>query len=109
MYRSIYNLVENAIKYNREYGSVRVDIQEDNQSVTVLIHDSGYGIPIEKWDKIFESFYRIDKSRSRKMGGAGLGLALVKVIALLHHGKVKVIDSNKNGTIIALSFRKLFV
>ena len=106
VYRAIYNLVENAIKYNRHEGNVSVDVNEENQFVTVLIHDCGYGIAVEKWNKIFESFYRIDKSRSRKMGGAGLGLALVKDIAKLHDGNVEVINSNQNGTTIALTLRK---
>lgn len=103
VYRAIYNLVENAIKYNKEGGEVSVSIEDDGQFSKVIISDTGPGIAKEDWEKIFEPFFRVDKSRSRMMGGAGLGLALVKEIAIQHGGDVKVIDSSEKGTKIELS------
>lgn len=107
VYRAIYNLIENAIKYNRENGEVSVTILEDNEFVKVIISDTGPGIAKEDWEKIFEPFFRVDKSRSRSMGGAGLGLALVKEIATQHNGNVKVIESSEKGTKIELSLHKV--
>ena len=106
VYRAIYNLVENAIKYNNPGGKVTVSIKEDNEYANVIIRDNGPGIAQEDWQHIFEPFFRIDKSRSRDMGGAGLGLALVKEIARQHGGDVYVIQSSKNGTEIALKLRR---
>lgn len=106
VYRAIYNLIENAIKYNKEDGKVSVDITEDENFAKVIITDTGSGIAKEDWDKIFEPFFRIDKSRSRSMGGAGLGLALVKEIAVRHGGDVKVIESSNKGSSIELSLSK---
>ena len=106
VYRAIYNLIENAIKYNKEGGTVSVAIAEDESFAKVIITDTGSGIAKEDWDKIFEPFFRIDKSRSRSMGGAGLGLALVKEIAVRHGGDVKVIESSNKGSSIELSLSK---
>lgn len=106
IYRAIYNLVENAIKYNKEGGEVSVSIEDDEQFSKVIISDTGPGIAKEDWEKIFEPFFRVDKSRSRMMGGAGLGLALVKEIAVQHGGDVRVADSSDNGTTIELSLYK---
>ena len=106
VYRAIYNLIENAIKYNKEYGKVSVAITEDENFAKVIITDTGSGIAKEDWDKIFEPFFRVDKSRSRSMGGAGLGLALVKEIAVRHGGDVKVIESSNRGSSIELSLSK---
>ena len=106
VYRAIYNLIENAIKYNKENGKVSVAITEDENFAKVIITDTGSGIAKEDWDKIFEPFFRIDKSRSRSMGGAGLGLALVKEIAVRHGGDVKVIESSNKGSSIELSLSK---
>lgn len=106
IYRAIYNLVENAIKYNKEGGEVSVSIEDDEQFSKVIISDTGPGIAKEDWEKIFEPFFRVDKSRSRMMGGAGLGLALVKEIAVQHGGDVIVADSSDNGTTIELSLYK---
>ena len=106
VYRAIYNLVENAIKYNKEGGEVSVSIEDDGQFSKVIISDTGPGIAKEDWEKIFEPFFRVDKSRSRMMGGAGLGLALVKEIAVQHGGDVRVADSTDNGTTIELSLYK---
>ena len=106
VYRAIYNLIENAIKYNKEGGTVSVAIAEDDSFAKVIITDTGSGIAKEDWDKIFEPFFRVDKSRSRSMGGAGLGLALVKEIAVRHGGDVKVIESSNKGSSIELSLSK---
>lgn len=106
VYRAIYNLIENAIKYNKEGGTVSVAIAEDYSFAKVIITDTGSGIAKEDWDKIFEPFFRVDKSRSRSMGGAGLGLALVKEIAVRHGGDVKVVESSDRGSSIELSLSK---
>ena len=114
LYRAVYNLVENAIKYNHPGGKVMVNIQQKksllNAAVSpvpadcalVEVSDTGIGISPEYQEKIFTPFFRVDKSRSRAMGGAGLGLALVNEIARQHGGEVKVLKSNKNGSTIAL-------
>ena len=102
LYRSVYNLVENAIKYNRPNGSVTVSVKEKNGQAMILVKDTGIGISPENQKKIFDPFFRVDKSRSRAMGGAGLGLALVDSIAREHGGSVKVLESNEKGSIIAL-------
>lgn len=106
VYRAVYNLIENAIKYNKEGGKVSVSVKENNEFAKVIISDTGPGISKDDWEKIFEPFFRVDKSRSRSMGGAGLGLALVKEIAIQHGGDVQVTDSSENGTIIELSLHK---
>ena len=102
LYRAFYNLVENAIKYNRPNGSVTVSVKEKNGQAMILVKDTGIGISPENQKKIFDPFFRVDKSRSRAMGGAGLGLALVDSIAREHGGSVKVLESNEKGSIIAL-------
>lgn len=102
LYRAVYNLVENAIKYNRPNGSVTVSVKEKNGQAMILVKDTGIGISPENQKKIFDPFFRVDKSRSRAMGGAGLGLALVDSIAREHGGSVKVLKSNEKGSIIAL-------
>lgn len=114
LYRAVYNLVENAIKYNHPGGKVMVNIQQKksllNAAVSpapadcalVEVSDTGIGISPEYQEKIFTPFFRVDKSRSRAMGGAGLGLALVNEIARQHGGEVKVLKSDKNGSTIAL-------
>ena len=106
VYRAIYNLIENAIKYNKNDGKVSIAITEDEDFAKVIITDTGSGIAKEDWDKIFEPFFRVDKSRSRSMGGAGLGLALVKEIAVRHGGDVKVVESSNRGSSIELSLSK---
>ena len=106
VYRAIYNLIENAIKYNKNDGKVSIAITEDEDFAKVIITDTGSGIAKEDWDKIFEPFFRVDKSRSRSMGGAGLGLALVKEIAVRHGGDVNVIESSNKGSSIELSLSK---
>ena len=101
LYRAVYNLVENAIKYNRPDGTVTVTIRPENNRALILVQDTGIGISPENQEKIFHPFFRVDKSRSRAMGGAGLGLALVDAIAREHDGQVKVQKSNDQGSLIA--------
>ena len=102
LYRAVYNLVENAIKYNRPHGSVSVSVKQENGQAMVLVTDTGMGISPENQKKIFDPFFRVDKSRSRAMGGAGLGLALVDSIAKEHRGTVKVLESSSAGSTIVL-------
>ena len=114
LYRAVYNLVENAIKYNHPGGKVTVNIQQKKSLLNAAVYpapadcafievsDTGIGISPEYQEKIFTPFFRVDKSRSRAMGGAGLGLALVNEIARQHGGEVKVLKSDKNGSTIAL-------
>ena len=102
LYRAVYNLVENAIKYNRPHGSVSVSVKQENGQAMVLVTDTGIGISPENQKKIFDPFSRVDKSRSRAMGGAGLGLALVDSIAKEHRGTVKVLESSSAGSTIVL-------
>ena len=98
IYRLLFNLVENGIKYNRPGGSVTVSIHQEEAMAVLHVSDTGMGIPPEYRDSVFQPFFRIDKSRSRKMGGVGLGLALVREIAVLHGGSVAVESSSDCGT-----------
>ncbi len=102
LYRAVYNLVENAIKYNRPGGSVTVRTYTEGGRAVLRVRDTGIGIGREHWETIFDPFVRVDKSRSRAMGGAGLGLALVREIAGEHGGSVRVADSSDAGTEIVL-------
>lgn len=103
LYRAVYNLVENAIKYNRPGGTVTLEIRTQQDTAALAVIDTGIGISAENREKIFDPFFRVDKSRSRAMGGAGLGLALVRDIAQLHGGSVCVLESSGSGTVIVLS------
>ncbi len=94
----ISNLVENAIKYNKEHGWVRVKLDADHQYFSVEVADSGIGIPAESIDDIYERFYRVDKSRSREIGGTGLGLAITRSAILMHRGTIKVESIEGEGT-----------
>ena len=94
----ISNLVENAIKYNKEHGWVRVKLDADHQYFSVEVADSGIGIPAESIDHIYERFYRVDKSRSREIGGTGLGLAITRSAILMHRGMIKVESIEGEGT-----------
>ena len=103
IYRAVYNLVENAIKYNRPNGTVTVGIKTENDSAVLYVKDTGTGIQPENWENIFAPFVREDKSRSRAMGGAGLGLALVRDIAGQHGGSVRIAQSSETGTEVVLT------
>ena len=102
IYRLIFNLTENAVKYNRQGGSVRVSVTQDPEKLLLRVSDTGCGIPEEYQRSIFQPFFRVDKSRSREYGGAGLGLSLVWEIADLHGGFVWVEESSDKGTTIAV-------
>ena len=103
IYRLVFNLIENAVKYNRRGGSVSVSVHKENNVVVVRVSDTGCGIPEEYRESIFQPFFRVDKSRSRKMGGVGLGLALVHEIAVLHGGSVRAEPENKVGTVFIVT------
>ena len=94
----ITNLVENAVKYNRDHGKVRVTINADPYNFYISVEDTGVGIPQDSLDKIYERFYRVDKSRSREVGGTGLGLSITKSIILQHHGAIDVQSILGEGT-----------
>ncbi|MDE7287375.1 MAG: cell wall metabolism sensor histidine kinase WalK, partial [Lachnospiraceae bacterium] len=96
------NLVENAIKYNKEQGKVDVTLDADHQFFTVEVADTGIGIPGESLSQIFERFYRVDKSHSREIGGTGLGLAITKSAVLLHRGSIKAESVEGEGTVFTV-------
>ena len=99
IYRMLYNLVENAIKYNRTGGRVTVTARQKGKHVYLSVEDTGNGIPEELKDRVFEPFFRVDKSRSRELGGVGLGLALVREIVIVHDGNIAVKSNPSGGTI----------
>lgn len=98
LYRAVYNLVENAIKYNVKNGEVVVNWYQCGEQILIEVRDTGSGIADEYKKQVFEPFYRIDKSRSRQMGGAGLGLSLVDMIIKRHHGTIVIFDNEEQGT-----------
>ena len=98
----ITNLVENAIKYNREHGWVRVTLDADHQYFTLVVEDSGVGIPEDARDHIYERFYRVDKSRSREIGGTGLGLSITRTAVLMHRGFIDLEGKEGEGTIFTV-------
>lgn len=104
LYEVIYNLCDNAIKYNRTDGSVKVIVETDKDGVQLCVEDTGIGIPLEHQDKVFERFYRVDKSHSKKSGGTGLGLSIVKHAVLYHHGKISLESEIGKGTLITIHF-----
>ena len=102
IYRLLFNLTENAVKYNHHGGSVRVTVSQESEKLLIRVSDTGRGIPEEFQRSIFQPFFRVDKSRSREYGGAGLGLSLVWEIAELHGGSVRVTKSSDRGTTISV-------
>ena len=102
IYRLLFNLTENAVKYNRSGGSVRVCVTQEPEKLLIRVSDTGCGIPKAYQRSIFHPFFRVDKSRSREYGGAGLGLSLVWEIANLHGGSVWVEESSNKGTTITV-------
>lgn len=98
LYRVFYNLIQNSIRYNIEKGSIYISAKQNQHHTTVQICDTGIGISEENRQRIFEPFFRVDKSRSRLMGGAGLGLSIVKNIIEKHHGTIEISDSKPQGT-----------
>ena len=103
LYRVLFNLTENAIKYNRTGGSVELSVEQEHGQAAIRVRDTGPGIAEEYRDSIFQPFFRVDKSRSRAMGGVGLGLALVQEIVRLHGGTVRVEQSADTGTTILVT------
>lgn len=104
IYRLVYNLVENAIKYNRLDGTVTVSVTEENERTCIRVEDTGNGIPEELKGRVFDPFFRVDKSRSRALGGVGLGLALVHEIVRVHEGDVTIKDNTAGGTTFEVRF-----
>lgn len=100
--RLFFNITENAIKYGRNGGHVSIDVKKMYDKIIIKVADSGYGIAKNEWKSIFQPFYRLDSSRSKKVGGVGLGLALASEIASLHGGSIKVLDSSNSGTIMMI-------
>lgn len=106
IYELIYNLVDNAIRYNKEHGRVNVILKETNNKYVITIQDTGIGIAHEDQFRIFERFYRVDKSHSRLTGGTGLGLSIVKRVVLFHHGKITLLSRLGEGTTFTITFYK---
>lgn len=104
IYRLVYNLVENAIKYNHPLGQVTVTAYQRNKHVYLSVEDTGSGIPKELRERVFEPFFRVDKSRSRELGGVGLGLALVNEIVRVHDGSICIKSGKTGGTIFEVTF-----
>ena len=104
IYRLVYNLVENAIKYNHPLGQVTVTACQRNKHVYLSVEDTGSGIPKELRERVFEPFFRVDKSRSRKLGGVGLGLAFVREIVRVHDGSICIKSGKTGGTIFEVTF-----
>jgi len=100
------NLIDNAVKYTPELGEIGIEITDQNKDLLIEIYDTGIGIPKESLPRIFERFYRVDKTRSRKMGGTGLGLSIVKHIVIIHGGKIDVKSEEGNGSRFCISLPK---
>lgn len=104
LYEVVYNLCDNAIKYNNPGGSVKVNVAQKPGEVLLSVQDTGIGISPEHQDKVFERFYRVDKSHSKQSGGTGLGLSIVKHAVQYHHGKIAVESELNKGTTISVLF-----
>lgn len=104
IYRLVYNLVENAIKYNHPLGQVTVTAYQRNKHIYLSVEDTGSGIPKELRERVFEPFFRVDKSRSRELGGVGLGLAFVREIVRVHDGSICIKSGKTGGTIFEVTF-----
>lgn len=102
----IYNLCENAIKYNRENGSVDISVKENENNIVLKVKDTGIGIPQEHQERVFERFYRVDKSHSKEIGGTGLGLSIVKHGVMYHGGEISMVSEPGKGTEITVTFKK---
>ena len=104
LYEMFYNLADNAVKYTEEGGTVEVTVGKEDKRPFYRVEDTGIGIPKEEQKRIFERFYRVDKSHSRQTGGTGLGLSIVKHGAALHHAEIKVESELSKGTKMELVF-----
>ena len=102
----VYNLCENGIKYNNPKGSVKVDVNDFRDCTVLTVNDSGIGIPLDQQDRVFERFYRVDKSHSKEVGGTGLGLSIVKHASTIHNGEIHLVSAPKYGTTITITFPK---
>ena len=100
----LWNLCDNAIRYNKESGMVKVQVEKNKDTVVLIVSDTGIGIPAEHQERIFERFYRVDKSRSKETGGTGLGLAIVKHIVTQHNAKIALESIPEKGTKIEINF-----
>ena len=109
IYRLVYNLVENAIKYNHPFGQVTVTAYQRNKHVYLSVEDTGSGIPKELRERVFEPFFRVDKSRSRELGGVGLGLAFVREIVRVHDGSICIKSGKTGGTIFEVTFAQHYI
>ena len=103
----VMNLIDNAVKYNRPGGHVYVTVRSEEHRVLLIVRDTGIGIPEDKQKRVFERFYRVDKSHSREIGGTGLGLSIVKHGASFHNAKVSLTSEEGVGTEIILSFNMI--
>ena len=100
------NLIDNAIKYTQEAGTIEISIRDQQNTVTVTVHDNGIGIPKEHLDRVFERFYRVDKARSRELGGTGLGLGIAKHVVLAHNGQIRIESQANKGTTLSVTLPK---
>ena len=106
---AVSNLVENAIKYNRENGWVHVSLNADHKYFYIKVEDSGIGIPEKDQPHIFERFYRVDKSHSREIGGTGLGLAIARSAVIAHRGSIRVYSNTGEGTTFTIRIPLIYV
>ena len=104
IYRMLFNLAENSIRYNQPNGNVRITVADEDSQLVIRVADTGCGIPTKYRESIFQPFFRVDKSRSRENGGVGLGLSLVWEIVTLHGGEIRVEESSEKGTTMAVKF-----
>ena len=102
----IYNLCDNAIKYNKKGGTVEVSVKSDGTTAIVYVRDTGIGIPQAEQARVFERFYRVDKSHSKEVGGTGLGLSIVKHGAIYHNAQISLDSKSGEGTVITITFSK---
>lgn len=102
----VYNLCENGIKYNNPNGSVKVDVNDFEDRAVLTVNDNGIGIPHDQKERVFERFYRVDKSHSKEVGGTGLGLSIVKHATAIHNGDIHLVSVPKYGTTITITFPK---
>ena len=106
LYEIVYNLCDNALKYNVDGGNVSVTVDEDGQNARLIVADTGIGIPAAQQDRVFERFYRVDKSHSKASGGTGLGLSIVKHAVQYHRGHIVLVSEPGKGTKITVTFPK---
>ena len=104
LYEIIYNLCDNAIRYNKDGGKVTIDLKNNDGNIILSVSDTGIGIPTEHQSRIFERFYRVDKSHSKETGGTGLGLSIVKHAVSYHGGTIKLHSKIGEGTTIMITF-----